>query len=138
MGVFQFEYEMEISTRPEKSIGSDEDWERATQALMRDAQGQETSLSISMKATALFTVPKIDVKLKDALGRRWQCATIQVDFAMPERFDLTYVGSDGEHAPARDASPRDPRGHGAVHRGPDRALRRGLSRMACAGPGHPS
>ena len=95
MGVFGFEYEMEVSTRPEKSIGSDDDWERATQALIETLKTKKLPFDIN-EGDGAFYGPKIDVKLKDALGRRWQCATIQVDFAMPERFDLTYVGSDGK------------------------------------------
>jgi threonyl-tRNA synthetase len=95
MKVFGFEYEMELSTRPEKSIGTDEDWERATNALLQTLQTKKLSFEIN-EGEGAFYGPKIDVKLKDALNRRWQCATIQVDFAMPERFDLTYVGSDGE------------------------------------------
>ena len=99
MKVFGFEYEMELSTRPEKSIGSDEDWERATQALLQALKGKNLSFEIN-EGEGAFYGPKIDVKLKDALNRSWQCATIQADFAMPERFDLTYVGSDGErHRP---------------------------------------
>jgi threonyl-tRNA synthetase len=99
MKVFGFEYEMELSTRPEKSIGTDEDWERATQALLLALKGKGLVFDIN-EGDGAFYGPKIDVKLKDALNRRWQCATIQVDFAMPERFDLTYVGSDGErHRP---------------------------------------
>ncbi len=99
MGIFGFEYEMEISTRPEKSIGTDEDWERATQALLGalEATGQPFEINAGDGA---FYGPKIDVKLKDALDRRWQCATIQCDFTLPDRFDLTYVGKDGEkHRP---------------------------------------
>jgi threonyl-tRNA synthetase len=100
MKVFGFEYEMELSTRPEKSIGSDEDWERATQALLQALKGKGLAFEIN-EGEGAFYGPKIDVKLKDALSRQWQCATIQVDFAMPERFELTYVGSDGErHKPA--------------------------------------
>jgi len=100
MKVFGFEYEMELSTRPEKSIGSAEDWERATQALLQALKGKGLAFDIN-EGEGAFYGPKIDVKLKDALGRKWQCATIQADFAMPERFDLTYVGSDGErHRPA--------------------------------------
>jgi len=99
MKVFGFEYEMELSTRPEKSIGRDEDWEKATQALLHAIKRRALSFEIN-EGEGAFYGPKIDVKLKDALNRRWQCATIQVDFAMPERFDLTYVGSDGErHRP---------------------------------------
>ena len=99
MKIFGFEFEMELSTRPEKSIGADEDWERATQALMNALKIKNLPYDIN-EGEGAFYGPKIDVKLKDALNRRWQCATIQVDFAMPERFDLTYVGSDGErHRP---------------------------------------
>jgi threonyl-tRNA synthetase len=95
MGVFQFDYELEVSTRPQKSIGTDEDWERATQALIETLKTKGLPFEIN-EGDGAFYGPKIDVKLKDAIGRRWQCATIQADFAMPERFDLTYVGSDGK------------------------------------------
>lgn len=99
MKIFGFDYEVELSTRPERSIGSDEDWERATQALIQALKIKALPYEIN-EGEGAFYGPKIDVKLKDALNRRWQCATIQVDFAMPERFDLTYVGSDGErHRP---------------------------------------
>jgi threonyl-tRNA synthetase len=99
MGIFGFEYEVEISTRPEKSIGSDEDWERATRALMNALKDLELPHDIN-EGDGAFYGPKIDIKLKDALDRRWQCATIQCDFTLPERFDLTYVGKDGEkHRP---------------------------------------
>ncbi|HET7239162.1 MAG TPA: threonine--tRNA ligase, partial [Terrimicrobiaceae bacterium] len=99
MAIFGFEYEMEISTRPEKSIGSDEDWERATNALMNALRDSGVPFEIN-EGDGAFYGPKIDIKLKDALDRRWQCATIQCDFTLPERFDLTYVGSDGEkHRP---------------------------------------
>jgi len=99
MKIFGFEYEMELSTRPEKFIGSEEDWERATQALLQALKTKNLPYEVN-EGEGAFYGPKIDVKLKDALSRRWQCATIQVDFALPERFDLTYVGSDGErHRP---------------------------------------
>ncbi len=99
MAIFGFDYEIEISTRPEKSIGSDEDWERATQALMGALQDSGREFEIN-EGDGAFYGPKIDIKLKDALDRRWQCATIQCDFTLPERFDLTYVGADGEkHRP---------------------------------------
>ena len=99
MKIFGFEYEMELSTRPEKSIGTEEDWERATQALLQALKTKNLPYDVN-EGEGAFYGPKIDVKLKDALNRRWQCATIQVDFALPERFDLTYVGSDGErHRP---------------------------------------
>ncbi|TYP00269.1 threonyl-tRNA synthetase [Geothermobacter ehrlichii] len=99
MGIFGFEYEMEISTRPEKSIGSDEDWERATRALMGALDDSGLPYEVN-EGDGAFYGPKIDIKLKDALDRRWQCATIQCDFTLPERFDLTYIGPDGEkHRP---------------------------------------
>ncbi len=99
MSIFGFEYELEISTRPDKSIGSDEDWEQATRALM-DALAAHTLPYTINEGDGAFYGPKIDVKIKDAIGRSWQCATIQCDFTLPERFDLTYVGADGEeHRP---------------------------------------
>jgi len=99
MKIFNFDFEVELSTRPEKSIGTDEDWQRATQALIQALKNKNLIFEIN-EGEGAFYGPKIDIKLKDALSRRWQCATIQVDFAMPERFDLTYIGSDGErHRP---------------------------------------
>jgi threonyl-tRNA synthetase len=90
---------MEISTRPEKSIGTDADWERATNALMAALQDKEIPYQVCAGEGAFYG-PKIDVKLHDALDRRWQCATIQCDFTLPERFDLTYIGPDGgKHRP---------------------------------------
>lgn len=101
MSVFGFPYDLEISTRPEKgTIGSNEDWERATQALRLALEENSLPYQIN-KGEGAFYGPKIDVQLKDALEREWQCATIQVDFAMPERFELSYIGPDGEkHRPA--------------------------------------
>jgi threonyl-tRNA synthetase len=100
MKIFNFPYDLEISTRPEKDyIGSDEDWDRATSALRQALEESGLSFQIN-EGEGAFYGPKIDVKLKDALGREWQCATIQVDFAMPERFELSYIGVDGEkHRP---------------------------------------
>ncbi|WP_208610607.1 threonine--tRNA ligase [Trichlorobacter thiogenes] len=95
MGIFGFEYEMELSTRPEKSIGSDEDWDRATGALLGALKDTGRVFEIN-EGDGAFYGPKIDIKLRDCLDRRWQCATIQCDFTLPERFDLTYVASDGE------------------------------------------
>jgi len=95
MGIFGFEYEMELSTRPEKSIGSDEDWERATNALLGALKDSGRPYDIN-EGDGAFYGPKIDIKLRDALDRRWQCATIQCDFTLPERFDLTYVDASGE------------------------------------------
>lgn len=95
MGIFGFEYEMELSTRPEKSIGSDQDWERATSALLSALKDSGRPFEIN-EGDGAFYGPKIDIKLRDALDRRWQCATIQCDFTLPDRFDLTYVDADGE------------------------------------------
>jgi threonyl-tRNA synthetase len=99
MDIFGFEYEVELSTRPSDSIGSDEDWELATNALGKALENSNITYDIN-EGDGAFYGPKIDFKLKDALGRKWQCATIQCDFTLPERFDLSYIGSDGEkHRP---------------------------------------
>jgi len=95
MSIFGFEYEMELSTRPEKSIGSDSDWEQATDALLSALKDSGRPYEIN-EGDGAFYGPKIDIKLRDCLDRRWQCATIQCDFTLPERFDLTYIASDGE------------------------------------------
>ncbi|MBN1106541.1 MAG: threonine--tRNA ligase [Deltaproteobacteria bacterium] len=99
MGIFGFDYHLEISTRPEKSIGSDEDWERATKALIAAVEDHGLPYQIN-EGDGAFYGPKIDVKLKDALQRLWQCATIQCDFTLPDRFNLFYIGKDGQkHRP---------------------------------------
>jgi threonyl-tRNA synthetase len=99
MGIFGFAYEVELSTRPEKSIGSDVDWELATTALEGALRDNGMAYEINAGDGAFYG-PKIDFKLKDALKRKWQCATIQCDFTLPERFDLSYIGEDGEkHRP---------------------------------------
>jgi threonyl-tRNA synthetase len=95
MGIFGFEYEVELSTRPENSIGSDEDWEMATHALENALRDGGISYEVN-EGDGAFYGPKIDFKIKDALKRKWQCATIQCDFTLPERFDLTYIGEDGQ------------------------------------------
>jgi len=99
MKIFGFEYEVELSTRPENSIGSDADWALATSALEGALKDSRMVYEIN-EGDGAFYGPKIDFKLKDALKRKWQCATIQCDFTLPERFDLSYIGSDGEkHRP---------------------------------------
>ena len=95
MEIFQFDYELEISTRPEKSIGSEEDWDRATKALVKAMDDNHLQYQIN-EGDGAFYGPKIDVKLKDALDRTWQCATIQCDFTLPERFNLFYINKDGQ------------------------------------------
>jgi threonyl-tRNA synthetase len=96
MKVFGFnEVGIELSTRPEKYIGSEEDWEKATQALEQALKEKGLAYDINIGEGAFYG-PKIDIKLKDALKRSWQCATIQCDFALPKRFNLTYIDSDGK------------------------------------------
>ena len=99
MGLFGFQYKVAISTRPKDSIGTDEAWELATNALIQAVEKAGISYE-SNAGDGAFYGPKIDVRLLDCIGREWQCSTIQVDFTLPERFDLTYVGQDGErHRP---------------------------------------
>ncbi|WP_291323347.1 threonine--tRNA ligase [Desulfonatronospira sp.] len=95
MGLFGFEYVVEVSTRPEKSIGSGDAWEKSTNALTSALDALDMPYGIN-PGDGAFYGPKIDIKLKDALDRKWQCATVQCDFTLPERFDLTYTGEDGQ------------------------------------------
>lgn len=95
MKLFGFnDYTVELSTRPEKSIGTDRDWEHATSALEAALKEKKINYDVH-KGDGAFYGPKIDIRLKDALGRFWQCATIQCDFALPERFNLEYAAQDG-------------------------------------------
>ena len=97
--IFGFTYTVELSTRPEDSMGSDEDWEMAENALRKALEDEHMEYQIN-EGDGAFYGPKIDFHIKDCLGREWQCGTIQLDFQMPERFDLTYIGEDGEkHRP---------------------------------------
>jgi len=100
MDVFGFrDFDVEISTRPAEYIGKLEDWEAAQAALINSLKRKNLEYSVC-EGEGAFYGPKIDIKIKDALKRPWQCATIQCDFALPERFDLTYMGADGkEHRP---------------------------------------
>ena len=97
--LFGFKYHVELSTRPEDSMGSDEDWEMATNSL----QGALDDLGLEYvvnEGDGAFYGPKIDFHLVDAIGRTWQCGTIQLDFQLPQRFELEYIGADGEkHRP---------------------------------------
>ena len=98
--VFGFNYHVELSTRPEKSMGSDEMWEKATSALQSVLEKRGMPYKIN-EGDGAFYGPKIDFHLQDSLGRTWQCGTIQLDFQMPEKFDLSYIGPDGQkHRPA--------------------------------------
>lgn len=97
--VFGFKYNVELSTRPEKSIGSDEMWELSTAALKEALDSKGIKYKIN-EGDGAFYGPKIDFHLEDSIGRTWQCGTIQLDMNLPERFDLNYVGPDGEkHRP---------------------------------------
>ncbi len=97
--IFGFEYSVELSTKPEKAMGSDEIWERATSALKDTLDDLSIPYEIK-EGEGAFYGPKIDFHLKDCIGRTWQCGTIQLDFLMPEKFDITYIGPDGErHRP---------------------------------------
>lgn len=97
--LFGFEYHVELSTKPEKAMGSDEMWELATNTLSQALKEKGLDFKIN-EGDGAFYGPKIDFHLRDCLDRTWQCGTIQLDFQMPERFDLSYIGEDGEkHRP---------------------------------------
>lgn len=98
-GIFGFDYNIELSTRPEKAIGSQEIWDRAEAALEGALKKMGRDYKIN-PGDGAFYGPKLDFKIKDAIGRTWQCGTIQLDFNLPERFDINYIGEDGEkHRP---------------------------------------
>jgi threonyl-tRNA synthetase len=93
------QFEINLSTRPEKAVGSESIWEKATAALKAALDGRGLDYVVDEGGGAFYG-PKIDIKIEDAIGRKWQCSTIQLDFNLPERFDMTYVGEDGErHRP---------------------------------------
>ncbi len=97
--LFGFTYHVELSTRPEDSMGSDEDWEMATEGL-RGALDELSLPYVVNEGDGAFYGPKIDFHLEDSIGRTWQCGTIQLDFQLPQRFELEYIGADGEkHRP---------------------------------------
>ena len=97
--IFGFEYSVELSTRPENSMGTDKQWEMAESALEKVLKKLNIPYELN-KGDGAFYGPKIDFHIRDCLGRSWQCGTIQLDFQMPERFDLTYIGEDNEeHRP---------------------------------------
>ncbi len=93
--VFGFKYRVEISTKPEDSMGSQEDWDRATEALKEAVEELGLDYKIN-EGDGAFYGPKIDIQLEDSMGRPWQCGTIQLDFQMPERFELTYIDENNE------------------------------------------
>lgn len=97
--VFGFKYHIELSTRPENSMGTDEEWNLAINALKEALEAKKLPYKIN-EGDGAFYGPKIDFHLEDCIGRTWQCGTIQLDFQMPQRFDLNYIGADGEkHRP---------------------------------------
>jgi threonyl-tRNA synthetase len=98
--VFGFtERNIYLSTRPEKSVGTDRNWDLATKALKNALESDNIQYTVD-PGEGVFYGPKIDIKIKDAIGREWQCSTIQVDFNLPERFDVNYIGNDGQkHRP---------------------------------------
>lgn len=97
--IFGFKYHIELSTRPEDSMGTDEEWNLAINALKEALEEKELSYKIN-EGDGAFYGPKIDFHLEDCIGRTWQCGTIQLDFQMPQRFDIEYIGADGEkHRP---------------------------------------
>jgi len=93
MKLFGFEYTMEIATKPEKAIGEDDVWELATQGLIDALKGNDLPYTIDEGGGAFYG-PKIDIKITDAIGRKWQCGTIQVDFNLPQRFEVQYIAED--------------------------------------------
>jgi threonyl-tRNA synthetase len=98
MKIFGFEYKVNLSTRPESFAGTKESWERATEILQRTLQDKNLPFELDPGA-GVFYGPKIDIKLKDSLGREWQGPTVQVDFNLPQRFDLTYIDESGQAKP---------------------------------------
>jgi len=94
MTTFGYSYKAYLATRPEKSLGTDEEWEMATGALERALKGRKLDYEID-EGGGVFYAPKIDLKLYDAIGREWQGPTVQVDLNLPDRFDVTYIGEDG-------------------------------------------
>lgn len=97
MNAFGFSYEMELSTRPEKSIGEDFVWESATKALQNALESNQIAYKIDEGGGAFYG-PKIDIKITDAIGRKWQCGTIQIDMNLPQRFELSYIDENNTHA----------------------------------------
>jgi threonyl-tRNA synthetase len=100
LGTFGFtDYDVYLSTKPEKSVGEDADWVHATESLRKALDRMNVDYEVDEGGGAFYG-PKLDIKVRDAIGRSWQCTTVQFDFNLPERFDLTYIGDDGaEHRP---------------------------------------
>ena len=138
METFDFEYSAEVSTKPEKSVGAEEDWDVATKALMQALDEWGLPYDVN-EGDGAFYGPKIDIKVNDAIGRVWQLSTIQVDFNLPERFDLTYRTAENTEKRPFMLHRAIFGSHRAFLRHPHRAHRGQLPHMARAhaGRGHP-
>ena len=132
----RIEYHLELSTKPEKAIGSDEMWATATTSLENALKACGKKYQVN-EGDGAFYGPKIDFHMKDAIGRSWQCATIQLDFSMPERFDLTYTGADWRTPSPGLASPGGLWIARTLFRLSDRALWRRLPHLAQPDAGQP-
>jgi threonyl-tRNA synthetase len=96
LNAFNFEeFEIHLATRPEKYVGSEEIWDKATDALVSALESKSLDYKTDIGGGAFYG-PKIDIKIKDAIGRLWQCSTVQLDFNLPDRFDMNYIGNDGK------------------------------------------
>ena len=131
---FGFEPRLELSTRPEKRIGSEDMWDRAEAALQRALENHNLAYELN-EGDGAFYGPKIDLHMTDAIGRSWQLGTVQLDYVMPERFDLDLHRRRQRRAPAGDDPPRADGLLRALHRHADRALRGRVPGLAGAGPG---
>lgn len=100
---FGFKYHVELSTKPEDAMGTDEEWDVAIDALKAALEEKDLPYKIN-EGEGAFYGPKIDFLLEDCIGRTWQCGTIQLDFQMPQRFDINYVGADGENHKAHNVA----------------------------------
>ena len=122
---------VKFADRPPVRAGSDEVWDRAEAALTEAAAAAGLTLEAAPGEGAFYG-PKLEFHLRDAIGRSWQCGTLQVDFVLPERLDAEYVAADGGETAAGDAAPRHPRLPGTLYRHPHRAVRRQAADVACA------
>ena len=128
------EYQVSLSTRPEKYVGKIENWDRAEKALAEALEKKGLKHDIDAGGGAFYG-PKIDLKIKDCLGRYWQCSTVQVDFNLPERFDVTYRDESGKEERAIMVHRALLGSHRTLCRHPDRAVRRRFPAVAGARPG---
>ena len=132
--LFGMDARFELSTRPDNKLGTDEEWDFTEGALRAALEKRSLAYDVGVGEGAFYG-PKIDLHMKDVLGRAWQMGTIQLDAQMPKQFGLTYMGADNQRAPAVRRPPRAARLARAVHGDPDRALRRRVPGLAGAGAG---